>query len=77
MRASQGFHEGEVAESATATMAGQLSRGRRHGCWPSRGVGASASSAMELLLEFLGACWLEEEEGGEGVRAQGRLGKNA
>jgi hypothetical protein len=26
---------------------------------------------------FLGACWLEEEEGGGGVRAQGRLGKNA
>jgi hypothetical protein len=32
---------------------------------------------MELPLEFLGACWLEEEEGGGGVRAQGRLGKNA
>jgi hypothetical protein len=25
----------------------------------------------------MGACWLEEKEGGGGVRAQGRLGKNA
>jgi hypothetical protein len=44
----------------------------RQGCWPSRGIGASATSAMELLLEFLGACWFEEEEGGGGVHAQGK-----
>ena len=30
---------------------------------------------MELLLEFLGACWLEEEEEGPGHRAMAGRGE--